>query len=146
MINWYVCFGFKIKFCPWLSHEILKIFDDTYVKSSTPSLFGLTCESSYLRNIYGSAYMIGLLCGSIILGILSDKCGRKTALITGVVILSCSGKIFFKFWPVYYWMWIIFTSGFICAFVPQGPVYAFFRFLSGNKLKQHLCPSLLSAW
>jgi len=38
--------------------------------------------------------MIGLLFGSVILGILSDKYGRKIALIASIVILSCSGKIF----------------------------------------------------
>jgi MFS family permease len=43
-------------------------------------VFGLTCESAFLRNIYGSTYMIGLLFGSFILGIVSDRFGRMKAL------------------------------------------------------------------
>jgi hypothetical protein len=48
--------------------------------------YELTCDSSYLRNIYGSTYMIGLLFGSFILGIISDHFGRMKALL--VIILA----------------------------------------------------------
>jgi hypothetical protein len=33
---------------------------------------------SYLRQIYGAIYMVGLLCGSTIMGFISDKYGRVT--------------------------------------------------------------------
>ena len=33
---------------------------------------------SYLRQIYGAIYMLGLLCGSTIMGFISDKYGRVT--------------------------------------------------------------------
>ena len=57
-----------------------KVFDKTYVTSSVATEYELTCDSSHLRNIYGSTYMIGLLFGSFILGIVSDHFGRMKAL------------------------------------------------------------------
>jgi len=75
--------------------------------------------------------MIGLLFGSVILGILSDNYGRKIALLTSVVFLSCSGNLAVLPKPIHIQNSMLF-SGFIGAFVPQGPVYAFFRFLTGT--------------
>ena len=48
--------------------------------SSVPTVYGLTCGDAFYRNIYGSTYMIGLLFGSFILGIISDRFGRMKAL------------------------------------------------------------------
>ena len=56
--------------------------------------------------------MLGLLFGSFIMGIISDKFGRMKALMLGVILAS--------------------VSGFIGAFMPDMHSYGFFRFLTGR--------------
>ena len=69
------------------------IFDTTYVKSSVVKDYDFLCEKSYLRQIYGAVYMLGLLIGSFAMGMISDRFGRMKALVIGVILASCSGKL-----------------------------------------------------
>ena len=66
----------------------------------------------YLRQIYGAVYMLGLLFGSFLMGFISDKYGRVTAMMIGVVLASGAGSI--------------------SAAMPSMHGYGFFRFLTGN--------------
>ena len=75
------------------------------------SEYGLTCDDHYLRSLVGSTYMLGMLFGSIIFGIVSDRFGRITALMCSVVTMT--------------------TSAVVGAMVPNLAGYTIFRFLTG---------------
>ena len=87
------------------------VFDHSVVQTSIVEDFGFTCDKSFLRQIYGAVYMLGLLFGSFIMGLISDKYGRMKALTLGIILAS--------------------GSGFIGAFMPDMHSYGFFRFLTG---------------
>ncbi|XP_066983996.1 organic cation transporter protein-like [Macrobrachium rosenbergii] len=61
-------------------------FDNSTFTNTVTSEFGLTCQRDYLRATYQSMYMIGVLVGSPINGILADRYGRKT-MFTGSSVL-----------------------------------------------------------
>ena len=92
------------------SHDDL-VFDQGIVTSSLMQDYGFTCENAYLKSIYGSLYMLGMLLGSYTVGAISDKYGRIKALMLGIVLVS--------------------SSGFLGAFMPNAHGFGFFRFLTG---------------
>lgn len=92
------------------SHDAL-VFDQSMVTSSLIQDYGFTCKNAYLKSIYGSLYMLGMLVGSYIVGAISDKYGRIKALMLSIVLVS--------------------VSGFLCAFMPTAHGFGFFRFLTG---------------
>ena len=69
------------------------VYDTSVVESSVVSEYGLTCDDHYLRSLVGSTYMLGMLFGSIIFGIVSDRFGRITALICAVVTMTTSAVV-----------------------------------------------------
>ena len=40
---------------------------------------GFTCEDDYLFSIFNAGYMLGMLTGAFVIGILSDKARRDVA-------------------------------------------------------------------
>ena len=49
------------------------IFDRSIVRSTLTDVMGFTCEDDYLFSIFNAGYMLGMLTGAFVLGILSDK-------------------------------------------------------------------------
>lgn len=87
------------------------INDESVVQTSLVSHFGFQCDWSYLREIYGATYMVGMLVGSFFFGLVSDKFGRMKALMLSVIFVS--------------------AGGFLGAFMPTAAGYGFFRFITG---------------
>ena len=87
------------------------IFDHSIVTSSIIQDYDFTCDRSYLRQLYGVLYMVGMGIGSYIMGAISDKFGRMKALMLGVLLVS--------------------GSGILGAFMPDQHSYGFLRFLTG---------------
>ena len=55
--------------------------------------YGLTCNKWINASVLGASYMLGMLVGSFVIGMLSDKIGRKKTLMMSVVLVSMSGLI-----------------------------------------------------
>ena len=87
------------------------IFDHSIVSSSIVEDYDFTCDRSYLRQVYGVLYMVGMGIGSYLMGAISDKYGRMKALMLGVLLVSGAG-----------------TLG---AFMPDQHSYGILRFLTG---------------
>jgi OCT family organic cation transporter-like MFS transporter 4/5 len=69
------------------------IFDDSVVKTSLVIDFGFTCQWRFLRSVYNAIYLGGMLAGSFVFGLLSDRFGRMRALMLAVAMVSASGTI-----------------------------------------------------
>eukprot|EP00095_Tigriopus_kingsejongensis_P000969 maker-scaffold83_size396513-snap-gene-2.32 protein:Tk00969 transcript:maker-scaffold83_size396513-snap-gene-2.32-mRNA-1 annotation:"PREDICTED: uncharacterized protein LOC103466540" len=69
------------------------IFDTTVVQSSITADFGFACENRFVSNFFNALYMTGMLIGSFIFGILSDKKGRMITLMISVFLLASAGTI-----------------------------------------------------
>jgi hypothetical protein len=87
------------------------VFDKSVVLTTLVQKYGFTCESEYLKQIYGALYMLGMLFGSFIVGAISDRYGRMKALMLGVILVS--------------------ASGFFGAFMPTEHGFGLFRFITG---------------
>ena len=46
------------------------------MRSSLTAEMGFTCQDDYLFSIFNAGYMLGMLTGAFVLGILSDKVSR----------------------------------------------------------------------
>jgi len=90
------------------------VFDRSVMRSTLVEDYGLVCTRAWLRSIYNSIYMLGLLFGSYTFGWISDRFGRMKALMLATITVS--------------------VSGFLGAFW-TGPAglhaYGFFRFITG---------------
>ena len=64
------------------------IFDTSVVLTSVTQEYGLICDEILLRSLFNSLYLGGMLIGSFVIGILSDKWGRLR-----VHLNSCVSKI-----------------------------------------------------
>ncbi|XP_004394114.1 PREDICTED: solute carrier family 22 member 20-like [Odobenus rosmarus divergens] len=95
------------------------------VGSSIVSEWDLVCEHKSLKSIAQSIYMTGQLVGATAFGIFSDRCGRKTALQSGTLLMIIMG-----------------TSA---AFAPSFPAYCVLRFLSGVAMTGIIITSLCLA-
>jgi len=87
------------------------VYDTSVVMTSVPKDFGFVCDQSYLNQIYSALYMAGLLFGSLIFGLVSDRFGRMPALMAAVSTLC--------------------GSALLGAFMPTAAGYGFFRWLTG---------------
>ncbi|CAL4133749.1 unnamed protein product, partial [Meganyctiphanes norvegica] len=67
------------------------VYDTSLFQSSTVSDFDLVCDRAYLSPLASTCYMAGMLVGSIVLGDISDRFGRKVALIISVLLIGVSG-------------------------------------------------------
>lgn len=57
------------------------------------SEYGLTCQYRVQRAIFNALYMVGMLVGSIILGLVADKFGRRLALLVSIILVSSAGAM-----------------------------------------------------
>ncbi|XP_066984510.1 organic cation transporter protein-like [Macrobrachium rosenbergii] len=70
-------------------------FDNSTFKETLTSEFGLVCERDYLRATYQSMYMIGVLAGSPLNGILADRFGRRLTFVYACILFSIMTNLSF---------------------------------------------------
>ena len=69
------------------------VFDQKIVESSYPQKFEFLCDRFPLRGIFNSMMFGGMLVGSLVIPPLSDKIGRKPAVIISIFITWTAGMI-----------------------------------------------------
>uniref|UniRef100_F7EE49 Major facilitator superfamily (MFS) profile domain-containing protein n=1 Tax=Ornithorhynchus anatinus TaxID=9258 RepID=F7EE49_ORNAN len=90
------------------------VYERTVFLSTIVTEWDLVCAKKPLKSIAQSIYMTGLMVGSVVFGILSDRFGRKTMLFWSSMQSAAMG---------------------VCvAFIPSFVGYCLFRFLSGIAL------------
>ncbi|RXG73421.1 Organic cation transporter protein [Armadillidium vulgare] len=87
------------------------VFDATVFTSTVVSTFDLVCDRTYLASLGGSVYMAGNFIGSPILGLISDKYGRKFGLLVSTLLFV--------------------TCGLVGVLSPNYVIFLLFRFLTG---------------
>ncbi|XP_068209549.1 organic cation transporter protein-like [Palaemon carinicauda] len=68
-------------------------FDNSTFTNTVTSEFGLTCQRDYLRATYQSMYMIGVLVGSPVNGVLADRYGRKKMFAISAILYAIIANI-----------------------------------------------------
>ena len=102
------------------------VFDSKYVESSFSIYYGFYCSNFYLKGIFSSLALLGMLIGSFVSGFLSDKFGRKKTIVIFILVL-----------PI---------TGIICAFRPPVAVFAICQLLLGmSSIGAFLCSSVMIA-
>ena len=82
-----------------LTNELLtcNVSDLVYDKSIVTSSFSIEheflCGRHWLKGIFNALYMVGMLIGAFILGLISDHFGRRIALILSVICVGLAGII-----------------------------------------------------
>lgn len=69
------------------------LFDTSLVATSLRTDYGLNCSYWINASVLGASYMLGMLFGSFVIGLISDRFGRMIALMISVVLVSVSGVI-----------------------------------------------------
>ena len=69
------------------------IFDQSIVLTSVTQDYGLTCDDLFVQSIFNSLYLAGMLIGSFLIGMFSDKFGRLKAMILSIFLVSGSGVL-----------------------------------------------------
>ncbi|XP_063242502.1 organic cation transporter protein-like isoform X2 [Bacillus rossius redtenbacheri] len=65
------------------------VFEDS--ETTVASEFGIACDNEWKRTVVGTVYAIGQFIGMPIAGVVSDRIGRKTILVSGLVLVSLVG-------------------------------------------------------
>lgn len=94
-------------------------FDQSEFESTIATEWNLVCKDATWAPLIQVTYMIGLLSGAPIFGAISDKFGRKTAILIATMIFSTAGP-FIAFSPNFQ---VLLVMRFILAFALPG-VYA----------------------
>ena len=74
--------------------SIIHYSDDLVVSASDDSLIsslGLVCEREWVVALLSPVYMVGMICGAPVLGVVSDRCGRRCTVLVSVLVTSISG-------------------------------------------------------
>ena len=69
------------------------IFDKSIVLSSFITQYDLLCDKFYLAGFFNAFFMVGMLIGSFFIGIISDRWGRKVAMVISICIESVFGTL-----------------------------------------------------
>ena len=69
------------------------VHDQGLIRSSLKFDFGFVCDDAKLKSIYNAVYMGGMLAGSFLLGIFSDRFGRMSAMVLSVILMSVTGTL-----------------------------------------------------
>ena len=69
------------------------VFDRSIVKTSVTEDLDMTCDELYLRSIFNSLFLGGMLLGSFSIGMISDRFGRVKALVLSVFLTASSGLL-----------------------------------------------------
>ena len=87
------------------------MYDTSVLHSTFSTRFGFVCDDFYLKGIYQSVVMGGMLAGSFAGGLASDRFGRRTVILAGILLV-----------------WIF---GILNAFVTSRLVFGISQFLIG---------------
>ncbi|CAK8674381.1 unnamed protein product [Clavelina lepadiformis] len=101
-------------------HYDTSIFPQTVITE-----FNLVCDQAYLDPVATSIYMVGVLIGSIVFGIISDKWGRKPTMIS-TAVLGFAALIGTSFVHNY---WLFVFCRFVVAFLGYGTYLSSFVYL-----------------
>ena len=63
------------------------------MKTSVTEDLDMTCDELYLRSIFNSLFLGGMLLGSFSIGMISDKFGRVKALVLSIFLTASSGLL-----------------------------------------------------
>ncbi|KAM7137034.1 solute carrier family 22 member 2 [Molossus nigricans] len=81
--------------------------------SSIVTEFNLVCANSWMLDLFQSAVNVGFLIGSVSIGYIADRFGRKLCLLATILINATSG-VLMAVSPTYTWMLIFrFTQGLV---------------------------------
>lgn len=86
-------------------------YDHSFYPHTIVEKWNLVCDKSWLISMSQSVYMAGILLASMLLGHISDRCGRRPVLLISFVLT--------------------FSSGIICAFSPSYIMFTVARLLLG---------------
>ena len=102
------------------------VFDHSIVTSTVTEDYGLTCDHSFVRSIFNSLYLGGMLVGSFIIGLVSDRFGRLKALVLSIFLVG--------------------GSGLLAAFVQNRIVFALLRITTGmGGMGSFMVPAVIAA-
>lgn len=82
------------------------VFDQSVFNSTIQSEWDLVCNRSILSSLSQTIFMLGILFGNMVFGVLADKFGRRKPLVFAVIIQLFFG-VAASFSPNY-WLFIIF--------------------------------------
>jgi len=92
------------------------VFDTSIFSSTAVEDFSMVCHNSWRKNTAQTANMAGMLVGSLLCGLVSDKVGRKPTLMLSLAPLLLGGclPLSFPANPDFYWLLVLarFISGF----------------------------------
>ena len=69
------------------------VYDKSVVTSSYSIEHEFVCDRYYLKGIFNALYMLGMLLGAFILGVVSDHCGRRSAFFISILLVGSAGVI-----------------------------------------------------
>jgi len=76
-------------------------YDSFIMDNSVITTYQLVCDRDILNPLINSFFMVGLMAGSFLFGVLSDKYGRRHMLVVAI-ICSAGGSLAGAFMPEYY--------------------------------------------
>ena len=102
------------------------VFDHSIVTSTVTQDYDLTCDHSFVRSIFNSLYLGGMLVGSFVIGLVSDRFGRLKALVLSIFLVG--------------------GSGLVAAFVQNRIIFALLRITTGmGGMGSFMVPAVIAA-
>ncbi|XP_037093854.1 organic cation transporter protein-like isoform X1 [Pollicipes pollicipes] len=79
------------------------VYDKSVMHSTVVSEFQLSCGRDWLPTLANSLYMVGMFVGSLVIGHISDRFGRKTAMLLSFLVLgvASTATVFVKSFGVF---------------------------------------------
>ena len=69
------------------------VYDKSIVTSSFSIEHRFVCDRYTLKGVFNALYMVGMLIGALILGVIADQWGRRSAFFISVLLVGSSGII-----------------------------------------------------
>ena len=69
------------------------VYDKSVVTSSFSIDHQFVCDRYAMKGIFNALYMVGMLLGAFILGIISDQWGRRSAFFISILLVGTAGVI-----------------------------------------------------